>query len=126
MVNDIVSDLLTRIRNSGQRNTKQLTAPLSKMSKSILEILKNENFIEDYEVVENELLITLKYVNGQPVIAHLERVSKPGLRNYVGYKDIPKVLNGMGICILSTSKGVMTGTKAKLEKVGGELICKIW
>jgi len=126
MTNDILADFLTRIRNASLRHSREIVAPNSKLIKSVSEILKNENYIQDFLLENDDLKITLKYVQNEPAITHSEKVSKPGLRIYVGYKDIPKILNGMGISILSTSKGVMTGTKAKLEKVGGEFLCKIW
>lgn len=126
MTNDTLADFLTRIRNASERKTREIVAPNSRMVKAVSEILKTENYIENFEVIDNEIKISLKYINKEPAITHLERVSKPGLRIYVGYGDIPRVLNGLGISILSTSKGIMTGTKAKLEKVGGELLCKIW
>lgn len=126
MTNDTLADFLTRIRNASERKTREIVAPNSRMVKAVSEILKTENYIENFEVIDNEIKISLKYVNKEPAITHLERISKPGLRIYIGYGDIPRVLNGLGISILSTSKGIMTGTKAKLEKIGGELLCKIW
>lgn len=126
MTNDIIADFLTRIRNASIRNSRQVVAPSTRIIVAISEILKVENYIDDFENDGKEVKINLKYIDGQAAITHLEKTSTPGLRTYVGYKDIPKVLNGMGISILSTSKGIMTGTKAKLEKVGGEFLCKIW
>ena len=126
MTNDSLADFLTRIRNASQRKTREIIAPNTKMIKAVSEILKTENYIDDLEINDNEVTIKLKYINTEPAITHLEKISKPGLRIYVGYQDIPRVLNGLGISIMSTSKGIMTGTKAKLEKVGGELLCKIW
>jgi small subunit ribosomal protein S8 len=126
MTNDIIADYLTRIRNATERKSKQVLVPSTRMTASLCEILKTENYIDSFEKVDNDIVITLKYIDTKPAIMHLERVSKPGLRNYMSYKDIPRVLNGLGISILSTSRGVMTGKKAKLEKLGGEFICKIW
>lgn len=126
MVNDIVADLLTRIRNAHLRNQKETTVPSTKMVTSILAILKTENYIEDFSEVDKVLTIRLKYIAKKPAITHLERVSKPGIRIYNNYLKIPRVLNGLGISIFSTSKGIMTGKKAKLEKIGGEYLCNIW
>lgn len=132
MVNDPIADFLTRIRNSILRSKSEIYVPASKMIVSITEILKQEGFISDYKQVENEenqkqILITLEYnSDGKTPIHEIKRVSKPGLRIYKGYRDIPKVLNNIGINIFSTPKGVMTGVQARREKVGGEYLCKIW
>lgn len=130
MVNDPIADLLTRIRNAQQRSQKEITMPASKMVVAIAEILKQEGFVSAAEVEKNadgtELKIGLKYEDGKPMMGNLKRISKPGLRRYVGYRDIPKVLNGLGINILSTPKGIMTGSQARVEKVGGEYLCNIW
>ena len=130
MVNDPIADLLTRIRNAQQRSQKEITMPASKMVVAIAEILKQEGFVTDAEVANKgevaSLTIGLKYEDGKPAMGNLLRVSKPGLRKYVGYRDIPKVLNGLGINILSTPKGIMTGKQARVEKVGGEYLCNIW
>jgi len=126
MVNDIVADLLTRIRNAHLRKQKETIVPSTRMVKSIVEILKQENYIEDFSEVDNVVTIRLKYIAKKPAITHLEKISKPGVRIYKNYQEIPRVLNGLGLGIFSTSKGVMTGKKAKLEKVGGEYLCNIW
>ena len=126
MVNDKVADLLSRIRNAQMRNKKEINVPKTKMVQSIVEILKSEGYISDYEQSESELNIKLKYIDKKPAITHIERVSKPGVRAYFNYEKIPRVLNDLGISIFSTSKGVMTGKKAKLEKAGGEYLCNIW
>jgi small subunit ribosomal protein S8 len=126
MVNDIVADLLTRIRNAHMRNQKETVVPSTRMVKSVVEILKQENYIEDFSEVDNVVTIRLKYIAKKPAITHLEKISKPGVRIYKNYQEIPRVLNGLGLGIFSTSKGVMTGKKAKLEKVGGEYLCNIW
>lgn len=133
MVTDIIGDYLTRIRNAQERKKKEIRIPSSKMLVAISEILKNEGFIQDYKLVEEEivgtqknLLVELKYEKGKPVIRGLKRVSKPGVRNYIGYRDIPKILSGLGIAIVTTPKGVLTGEMARKEKVGGEYLCKIW
>ena len=126
MVNDTVADLLTRIRNAQMRNKKEMTVPVTKMVTSILAILKAEGYIEDFSKEEKNLLVKLKYIDKKSAITHLERISKPGVRTYLNYQEIPRVLNGLGISIFSTSKGLMTGKKAKLEKTGGEYLCNIW
>jgi small subunit ribosomal protein S8 len=126
MVNDIVADLLTRIRNAHLRKQKETVVPSTKMVVSILQILKDENYIEDFSEVEKVITIRLKYIAKKPAITRLERVSKPGIRVYKNFQEIPRVLNGLGLSIFSTSKGVMTGKKAKLEKTGGEYLCNIW
>ncbi len=132
MVNDTISDMLTRIRNANMVKHQIVQIPSTKMSLAITEILKAEGYIEDFEQYsennKNYLLISLKYTgkSRQPVICKLERVSKPGLRVYSGSKELPKVLNNLGIAIVSTSKGVMTNLKAKELGIGGEVLCYIW
>jgi small subunit ribosomal protein S8 len=132
MVNDTIADILTRIRNAYMVNHKIVQVPLTKMSLSILKILKEEGFIENFEpYVEKKkqyLLVSLKYVGKSrtPVLSNLERISKPGLRIYLSSKKLPNVLNSLGIAILSTSKGVITNVKAKELGVGGEILCYIW
>mmetsp|Transcript_26783 Transcript_26783/g.56089 ORF Transcript_26783/g.56089 Transcript_26783/m.56089 type:complete len:133 (-) Transcript_26783:1648-2046(-) len=132
MVTDTISDMLTRIRNANMVRHQIVQIPLTKMSLAISEILKEEGFIEDFESYtenrKNYLLISMKY-NGksrQPVICKIERVSKPGLRVYANSKELPKVLDNLGIAIISTSSGVMTNLKAKELGVGGEVLCYIW
>ena len=130
MVNDTIADFLTRVRNAIASKKTDLILPSSKMIESIAKILKEEGFIEDYEVVkseiQNNLKIKLKYVNGVPAITKLERVSKPGVRFYKGYKQILRIKRGIGISIFSTPRGVMTGDHAREERVGGEFLCRIW
>jgi len=132
MVNDTISDMLTRIRNANMVKHQIVQIPSTKMSLAITQILKAEGYIEDfeqyYENNKNYLLISLKYMgkSRQPVICKLERVSKPGLRVYSSSKKLPKVLNNLGIAIVSTSKGVMTNLKAKELGIGGEVLCYIW
>jgi small subunit ribosomal protein S8 len=132
MVNDTISDMLTRIRNAYMVKHQIVQVPLTKMSLSILKILKEEGFIENFEAyIETKkqyLLVSLKYLGKSrtPVISNLERISKPGLRIYLGSKKLPKVLDSFGIAILSTSKGVMTNFKAKKLGIGGEILCYIW
>jgi len=132
MVNDTISDVLTRIRNANMVKHQIVQIPFTKMSLAISEILKEEGFVEDFESYtenkRNYLLISLKYTgkSRQPVICRIERVSKPGLRVYANSKQLPKVLNNLGIAIISTSKGVMTNLKAKELGIGGEVLCNIW
>jgi small subunit ribosomal protein S8 len=132
VVTDIISDMLTRIRNANMVKHQIVQIPATKMSKAIATILKEEGFIEDFEIyTENSyefLLISLKYKgqSREPVICKIERVSKPGLRVYANAKKLPKVLDNLGIAIISTSKGVMTNLKAKELGIGGEVLCYIW
>ena len=131
VVTDPIADLLTRIRNAMTAKHETVTVPASKMKKSIVDILLNEGFIKNAEVVEesghSNIVITLKYgAHGEKVISNLKRVSKPGLRVYCGCEDLPSVLNGLGIAIISTSKGVMTDKEARKNKIGGEVLAYIW
>jgi len=135
-VSDPIADMLTRIRNANMAGHTTVAVPSSKLKTAIAKIMKEEGFIAGYEVVDGKqpthkvLRLRLKYVgerrDRQPVITNLERVSRPGSRVYAGKQDIPWVLSGMGVAILSTSKGVMTGQRARQLGVGGEVICKIW
>jgi small subunit ribosomal protein S8 len=132
VVTDNIADMLTRIRNANMLKHEIVEIPKTKMSKAIAEILKREGYIQNFETytenLNQYLLISLKY-HGQsrePVITKLERVSKPGLRVYTTSKTIPSVLGGLGISILSTSKGVMTGKSAMDHQIGGEILCYIW
>ena len=124
---DPVSDMLTRIRNAQLVGHTEVSMPASKLKASIAQVLKDEGYIEDFalrdEGPKKQLRIGLKYYAGRPVIERLERVSKPGLRVYRGRDDIPKVMNGLGVAILSTSRGVMTDRKARADGVGGEVLC---
>ena len=132
MVTDTISDMLTRIRNANMVKHQIVQIPATKMSKAIALILKEEGFIEDFEIYNENLyeylLISLKYKgkSREPVICKIERVSKPGLRVYANAKKLPKVLDNLGIAIISTSKGVMTNLKAKELGIGGEVLCYIW
>ncbi len=130
-LSDPVADMLTRIRNGVMVNAKNVTIKSSKVCVNIARVLKDEGFIEDYSVIDDGkqglLRITLKYgTNGEPVIQQLKRESKPGRRVYRGVKDLPRVLDGLGIAIISTSKGVMSDRKARENNVGGELICTVY
>jgi len=128
---DPIADMLVRIRNAQMVGHVEVSMPASKLKASIAKVLKDEGYIEDFAIreksgddsVKKELAIGLKYYAGKPVIERLDRVSKPGLRVYKGRDDIPKVLNGLGVAILSTSRGVMTDRKARADGVGGEILC---
>lgn len=131
MVNDPIADMLTRIRNASMVKQKQVVMPTSQIKVNIAKILQEEGFIEAFAVSEDKpqakLLLRLKYTQtGRPVITGLERVSKPGRRYYSGAMDIPWVRSGLGINIVSTPKGLMTGRKARREKLGGEILCNVW
>ncbi len=130
MVTDPIADMLTRIRNANQMRYKEVEVPASKIKKEIARILKETGFIADYKVKRNNvqdiLVLSLKYVEKERVITGLKRISKPGLRVYVKAEDVPSVLNGLGIAILSTSKGVMTDKEARENSLGGEILAYIW
>ena len=125
-MNDLIADLLARIQNSIMRKERTTEVVATKMNKGLLDVLKQEGMIEDYELGEKEIEVKLVYDKNEPAISHLERVSKPGQRVYVSKKEITPVMNGRGISIISTSKGLMSGAMAKSKGLGGELICKIW
>lgn len=133
-MSDPIADMLTRIRNAKMRFHPTVSMPTSKVKVAIAEVLKNEGYIEDYQVLPEKpqqiLQIKMKYVGGRrdrrSVIVDLERVSRPGRRVYVGKGEIPWVLSGMGVAIVTTSKGIMTGQQARREGVGGEVLCRIW
>ena len=126
-MSDPISDMLTRIRNAQMVGHTEVSMPASRLKAAIAQVLKDEGYIEDFALrdtgAKKELRIGLKYYAGQPVIERLERVSKPGLRVYKGRDDIPRVMNGLGVAILSTSRGVMTDRKARADGVGGEILC---
>ncbi|MGV3653961.1 MAG: 30S ribosomal protein S8 [Noviherbaspirillum sp.] len=128
-MSDPIADMLTRIRNAQRVRKTTVEMPSSKVKVAIANVLKDEGYIEDYAVAENggkaELKIGLKYYANSPVIERLERVSRPGLRIYKGKDDIPNVMNGLGVAIVSTPKGVMTDRKARATGVGGEIICYV-
>jgi len=131
MMTDPIADMLTRIKNALMARHKTVVVPGSKLKIEIARILKEEGYIEDYRVIEEKpqtkIEIVLKYdEKKRPVIAGIKRVSKPGRRIYRGYRELPKVLNGMGIAIISTSQGIMTDHEARKRRVGGEVICEIW
>jgi small subunit ribosomal protein S8 len=126
-MSDPISDMLTRIRNAQMASKATVVMPSSKVKAAIVKVLKDEGFIEDFAIHENAgkpaLEISLKYYAGRPVIERIDRVSKPGLRIYRGANDIPRVMNGLGVAIVSTPKGVMTDRKARASNVGGEVLC---
>ena len=133
MNTDPIADMLTRIRNANMVSLTEVEMPSSKLKVELAKLLKSEGYVEDYAVVEKEgsnfktLKITLKYdEKSRPVISNLKRVSRPGLRNYCKAKNMPQVLGGMGIAIVSTSKGLLTDRKARKENVGGEILCYVW
>ena len=131
VMTDPIADYLTRIRNANMAKHDSVEIPASNIKKSISEILKREGFIRDYEVADDNkrgvIKVFLKYgPNGERVISGLKRISKPGLRNYVSAEDLPKVLNGLGIAIVSTSAGVITDKEARQKNVGGEVIAYVW
>lgn len=130
MMTDSISDMLTRIRNGLNNKTEKVNIPYSKFKEAILEVLKNENYIADFQnkPIEGKtnLIVSLRYNNGESVITHIKRLSKPGLRVYSNYQKIPRPLQGMGLVIISTPMGVITGKEAYKKKIGGELICEVY
>ena len=129
-ITDPIADMLTRIRNANAQRHETVDVPSSKLKKSIAEILLDEGYIKAFEEIEDgvqgTIRITLKYVNKQKVIAGLKRISKPGLRVYATKDELPKVLGGLGIALISTSKGIMTDKKARQEGIGGEVLAFVW
>ena len=131
MYTDPISDYLTRIRNAVNARKKTVEIPASTMKKKITELLLKYSFISDFKIVETpnkqgSIIIKLKYYNDESVIMGLKRVSKPGIRKYVSHDELPRVLNGLGISIISTSKGIISDKEARSQKIGGEIICTIW
>lgn len=130
-MSDVIADMLTRIRNANDAKHATVDIPASNMKKAISDILVAEGYVKSYQVIEDGkqgvIRVTLKYTVGkQKVIRGIRRVSKPGMRVYAGYEDMPKVMNGLGIAIVSTSKGIMTDKKARETKVGGEILAFVW
>ncbi|MDR0353284.1 MAG: 30S ribosomal protein S8 [Opitutaceae bacterium] len=128
---DPISDFLTRLRNASKAGLAECVAPHSKYKEAIASILKNEGYIAGYTTGADQqghktLVVTMKYVDNAPALTNLSRISTPGRRLYCGYDDIPRVLNGLGIAILSTSKGVLTDKDCRRQKLGGELVCNVW
>jgi len=131
MNTDPISDYLTRLRNAIKAGKKSVEIPASKMKAGISDILLKNAFISEYKIVDTDnklgnIVIRLKYYNGESVILGLERVSRPGIRSYVAKDELPRVMNGLGIAIVSTSKGLMTDKDSKKEGIGGEVICNVW
>ena len=129
VLTDPISDFLTRLKNACLAGNQEFTAPFSKMKADIARILMEEGYIWNYEVVtgtRTQLKVKPKFIEGRPVLTDLKRVSTPGRRHYVGANDVPRVMSGLGISILSTSKGVMSGGNAKKQKLGGELLANVW
>ena len=129
-VTDPIADLLTRIRNANMVNHAQVEIPSSKLKVELVKILKEEGYIQDYEIKEKDgfkvIVVELKYISNKPVIRGLQRVSTPGLRTYSKAKNLPRVFGGMGVAIVSTSKGLMTDKRARKENIGGEVLCYVW
>ena len=131
VINDPIADMLTRIRNAQVARHDTVSMPASNMKKNIAKLLQEEGYIKGWEAIDDglqgEIKITLKYLDKkQPVIVGLKRISKPGLRVYASCEELPKVLGGLGVAIISTSKGVMTDKTARKEKLGGEVLCYVW
>jgi small subunit ribosomal protein S8 len=128
-MNDPISDMLTRIRNANRALLPVVEIPHSKLKESIVGILKKEGYISDF-VIEGkpfrQIKVRLKYQGKKSVIEGLQRISRPGLRNYAGATDLPRVRGGLGVAVVSTSEGVMTGTQARKKNIGGEVICYVW
>ncbi len=128
---DPISDFLTHLRNASKAGLAQCVSPHSKLKESLANILKNEGFVRDVATGTDErghktVIVTMKYVDSAPVLTGLKRTSTPGRRLYSGYSEIPRVLNGLGISIISTSKGLMKDQDARRQKLGGELVCTVW
>ena len=130
MMTDPIADMLTRIRNAGMARQRRVDMPVSKLKTEIARLLKDNAYIHDYKLLDDGkhgvLRLYLKYYQEQPIIRELKRVSKPGLRRYVGAEEIPRVRNGLGMAVLSTSRGVMTDREARAAKVGGELLAIVY
>ena len=130
VMTDPIADMLTRVRNAIQRKHATVLVPASKLKLEILRVLKEEGYISDFEKIEDEkqgmISITLKYVEKTPVIKGLKRISKPGLKVYAKRNELPKVLNGLGVAIVSTSRGVMSDRSARKENLGGEVLAFVW
>ena len=130
VLTDPVADFLTRFKNACVAGLEEFTAPHSRIKADLARILEEEGYIWNYEVVTGgqfpEIKVKVKFIDGRPVLTDLRRVSSPGRRSYVGSTEIPRVLNGLGVAILSTSRGLMTGARAKRENIGGEVIAHVW
>nr|YP_009399560.1 ribosomal protein S8 [Dictyomenia sonderi]ARW69166.1 ribosomal protein S8 [Dictyomenia sonderi] len=132
MINDMISDMLTKIRNANLAKHQIVQVPATKITRNIIKVLQQEGFVYEFEEIEsdfkNQILVSLKYKgkNKMPIITELKRISKPGLKVYASHKELPKVLGGIGIAIISTSKGIMTDKTARQFGLGGEVLCYIW
>ncbi len=130
MLTDPIADLLTRIRNANMIKAEKVDIPASRMKLEIAKIMKEEGFIRAYKILKDKkqgiLRISLKYMGNKSIIAGLKRISKPGRRVYTGYYDVPEVMGGVGIAIVSTSRGIVTDSFCKKEKIGGEILCYLW
>lgn len=130
MVTDPIADMLTRVRNAGSARHRRVDMPVSKLKTEVARLLKDNHYIHDFKILDDGkhgvLRLYLKYYQEKPVIRELKRVSKPGLRKYVGVEEIPRVRNGLGMAILSTSKGLLTDREARASRVGGELLAIVW
>jgi len=130
--NDSIADFLTRIRNAVMIKREQVAIPYSKMKHNLALLLKEEGYINDVQLINEEnvalksIVLDIKYVNDKPVISGIKKISKPGLRKYVKAQYAPRVYNGLGISVISTSRGLLTDRKARAEKVGGEIVCQVW
>ena len=125
-MNDLIADMLARIQNAIMRRKEEVLVINTKMNEGILKVIKGEEMIEDYSVGDKDITVKLSYNEKEPVVTKFQRVSKPGQRIYISKKDIKPIMNGRGISIISTSKGIMSGAVAKSKDLGGEFICKIW
>ena len=129
-ITDPIADLVTRIRNANMVNHAEVEIPASKLKIELVKILKEEGYIQNYEIKEKDgfkvIVVELKYISNKPVIRGLQRVSTPGLRSYSKAKNLPRVFGGMGVAIISTSKGLMTDKLARKENIGGEVLCYVW
>jgi small subunit ribosomal protein S8 len=128
---DPIADLLTRIRNASSEKHEKVEIPASRLKANVVRVLKEEGYIKNFRLMRDEgiptIKVYLKYTDqGQAVIQGIRRISRPGLRRYSGYEKFPRPLSGTGICIVSTSRGIMTGSTAKAQKVGGEILCEVW
>lgn len=131
MVTDPIADMLTRLRNACMASHTTVELPYSKSKGELAKLLKEEGYISEYEETEDQdkhknLKIKLKYVNNRQVITGLKRISKPGLRIYIGHKELPRVLGGFGVAIISTSQGIMSDRQARHKRIGGEVLCYVW
>jgi len=127
---DPIADFLTIIRNGIMAKKENVDMPASKVTKAILEILKKNEYIDNFKLIEDKkqgiMRVYLKYIAGKSMISNLQRISRPGLRKYTRYEQIPRVLRGRGIAVMSTSRGIITGEEARSQKLGGEIICYVW